>query len=102
MPAATFVQRCNLHGSYAVSNGLATGCPWCRESAKNAKRHALDLVAAGLRCDECGTRLLRPARLCGFCSEEWDVDARLAELDHEKGPGRSTAAGPATPRENTS
>jgi len=89
-----FVERCcGKHGSYRTRADFPRGCPVC---AKNARRQ----VGAGLVCGECGTRLLRPAPLCGFCAVEWDIDARLAELDNEMGPGRSTATGPATPREN--
>lgn len=34
-------------------------------------------------CRECGTTLLRPARLCGFCTPGFDSAAALAALDRE-------------------
>jgi hypothetical protein len=95
LSVGAFVHRsCGKHGSYATRAADPKGCPAC---AKNARRAA----GAGLVCGECGTRLLRPAPTCNWCDESFDLEAALAaELDNEMGPGRSTATGPATPREN--
>jgi hypothetical protein len=74
LSVGAFVHRsCGKHGSYATRAADPKGCPAC---AKNARRQ----VGAGLVCGECGTRLLRPAPLCGFCAVEWDIDARLGEV----------------------
>jgi hypothetical protein len=95
LSVGAFVHRsCGKHGSYATRAADPKGCPAC---AKNARRQ----VGAGLICGECGTRLLWPAPICNWCDESFDLEAALAaELDNEMGPGRSTATGPATPREN--
>jgi hypothetical protein len=97
-----FVHRsCGQHGSYAVRAGAPAGCPSCRENARKRGYEAARRAKAGLVCDSCGTTLLRPARLCGFCmGPEFDVDAALRALDHELAPGRSTAPEATTHEEN--
>ncbi len=55
-------------------------CDGCRdrETARLArKRNALI-------CDRCKTTLLRPAKYCGFCAPDFDLEAALAALDNEE------------------
>jgi hypothetical protein len=76
-----FVHRsCGQHGSYATRAGAPAGCPACRENARKRGYEAARRAAAGLTCDSCGTTLLRPARLCGFCDETFDVNAALERM----------------------
>lgn len=92
-----FVHRsCSRHGSYAIREGAEQGCPRCREQARDARKREARRVAAGLTCDECGTTLLAPAVLCGFCDPAFDLDAALQALDNEGAGGDVTRPGAAT------
>ncbi len=88
-------RRCSCGETFTVKRGSGrVRCDGCR--VREEKRLATKRNA--LICDEpsCRATLLVPAKYCGFCDPDFDLEAALAAIDNEERPavtGRPTTHG---------
>lgn len=110
--ASVSVDRtCACGATFTVRQGERRSlCMPCMEEAAEraaeARRVNAERIArarekrAAMTCDECGTRLLVPAAICGLCmGPDFDLEAALAALDTNEAAVHAAAS--ATPNGRT-